>query len=72
MLPGLSGPEIVKSLKSDPQLKDIPVVFLTGLVSGSEKAVEDEGIAVSGVMYPAIGKPYEIDRLISMVRKYAK
>lgn len=70
MLPGLSGPEIVKSLQADPVLKSVPVVFLTGLVSGGEKNLEDEGIMVGGLKYQTIGKPYEIARLLSVVNKF--
>ncbi len=29
MMPGLDGPETLKRLKSDPNSKDIPIVFLT-------------------------------------------
>ena len=70
MLPGLSGPEIVKSLKSDAVLKAVPVVFLTGLVTGEEKGLE--GVAAGGLIYPALGKPYEIERLLEIVKKYAR
>jgi DNA-binding response OmpR family regulator len=72
MLPGLSGPEVVKELKKDPQFKDVPVVFLTALVTGEETRHKEEGIAVSGIDYPTLGKPYEIERLIAVVKKYGK
>ena len=41
MMPGESGPEIVKAMQVDPVLKSVPVVFLTGLVTGSERSVQD-------------------------------
>ena len=72
MLPGLSGPEIISELKADPYFKNIPVIFLTALVSGNEDSLGDEGIMVAGVQYQTIGKPYEIDRLLSIVKRYAK
>lgn len=72
MLPGLSGPEIVKSFQSDARFKNIPVVFLTGLVSGQEKNFQDEGIEVGGIKYPTLGKPYEIEQLLNVVKKFAK
>lgn len=72
MLPGLSGPEIVSSLKAEPQFKDIPIIFLTGLVTGGDTITEDEGIMVGGIKYPTLGKPYEIERLLAVVKKYAK
>ena len=72
MLPGLTGPEIVKSLKSDALLKDVPVVFLTALVTGEEKGLEEEGVAAGGLTYPALGKPYEIERLLEVVKRCAR
>jgi len=72
MLPGLSGPELIASFKSDPQFKNVPVVFLTALVTGEEQGLEEEGIAAGGVNYPTLGKPYEIERLLAIVKKYAK
>lgn len=72
MLPGLSGPEVVSSLKMYSLFKDVPVVFLTSLVSGEEQGVENEGIMAGGTKYPTLGKPYEIERLLAVVKKYAK
>ena len=72
MLPGLSGPEVISSLKKESQFKDVPVIFLTGLVTGSEEDPGNEGIMVGGIKYQTLGKPYEIDRLLAMVKKYAK
>ena len=69
MLPGLSGPEIVKSLQSDVQLKNVPVLFFTALVTGQDEGVQDEGIEVGGIKYQTIGKPYEIEQLLQIVRK---
>ena len=72
MLPGASGPEIVQSMKKDPLLKEIPVVFLTGLVTGREKGLQAEGLAVGGVKYQTLGKPYEIEELLRVVRKFSQ
>jgi len=71
MLPGLSGPEIIQSLKENPLFKDVPVIFLTGLVTGNEKELE-EGIMVGGKLYQTIGKPYEIERLLAAVKRHVK
>jgi DNA-binding response OmpR family regulator len=72
MLPGLSGPEIVNSLKNDPRFKDVPVVFLTALITGEDRSLEDQGLTVGGVQYPTLGKPYEIDKLLAMVGRFIK
>ena len=67
MMPGLSGGEAVKKIKEDPNLKDIPVVFLTALVSREEKGPET-GINVGGRKYRTFGKPYEIEDLLKLVK----
>lgn len=36
-MPGMSGQEVLKTLKSDPKYKDIPIVMVTGLVDEEEK-----------------------------------
>ncbi len=69
MMPGVSGAEAVKRLKKDPDLKNIPVIFLTGLISSEEEDLEKSGINIEGVVYKTLGKPYEIDDLLKLVRK---
>lgn len=69
MLPEMSGPEAVQVLKSDEKLKNIPVIFLTALISGNEVSVADMGLSVSGLNYRMLGKPYEIDKLLEVIKK---
>ena len=66
MLPQVGGEEAVKKLKKNPNLKNIPVVFLTALVS-PEEDVEKAGITIDGLNYKTLGKPYEIDQLLKLV-----
>ena len=67
MLPQVSGGEAVKELRKNPGLTNIPVVFLTALVSSEEKDIEKIGISVDGIKYKSLGKPYEIDQLLKLV-----
>ncbi len=67
MLPGTSGTEIAESLHHDPQLKHIPLVFLTGLVTGNEENAGSQGISVAGVQYPTLGKPFELEQLLRVI-----
>ena len=63
MLPGMSGYEILDTLKSDPKYKDIPVIILSALA--------DEVDVVKGLNYGAvdyIGKPFGILEFMSRVR----
>jgi len=72
MLKGSSGPEIISSLKTDPEFKDVPVVFLTALATGEERSPEGGGLTVGGVRYRTIGKPYEIESLLAAVESSVK
>lgn len=72
MLPGTNGAETVKALKTDALLKNVPVVFLTALVAGEEKNLEDMGLNVDGLHYRTLGKPYEIEKLLGVVKKCAR
>ena len=63
MLPGMSGYEILDTLKSDTKYKDIPVIILSALA--------DEVDVVKGLNYGAvdyIGKPFGILEFMSRVR----
>ena len=68
MMPKLSGGDLVKLLKNDPDLRNIPVIFLTGLISG-EESIATEGINIEGNKYPSLGKPYEIDHLLKVMER---
>jgi len=52
MMPGMTGFEVCRQLKSDPETNTIPVIFVTAL---AEEADESEGFAAGGVDY--INKP---------------
>jgi DNA-binding response OmpR family regulator len=67
MFPGVGGEDVVKELRKDQSLKNVPVIFLTGLISSEEDDVEKTEITIDGINYKAIGKPYDIDRLLAVV-----
>ena len=68
MLPGMNGAEMVKILKSESMLRDIPIIFLTGLLSNNEKYNGEAGIKVGEKYYVAIAKPFEIKDLLAKVK----
>ena len=68
MMPDLNGAETVKILQQHLDFKDIPVIFLTGLISNKEKELEESGIHIEGAIYKTLGKPYEIDELLKTVK----
>lgn len=65
VIPDTSGVEISRELASQANLKDIPVVFITSLVTEDEVASQD------GIFYdrPCLAKPITKDKLLDCVRK---
>ncbi|MFQ5453757.1 MAG: PleD family two-component system response regulator [Candidatus Zixiibacteriota bacterium] len=62
-MPGMNGYKVTERIKSNPELKDIPVIFLTG-----KSPNEDGGkaFAVGGVTYMV--KPFTNQQLKDLVR----
>ena len=63
-LPDVTGGEIAASLQEDMSLKNIPIVFLTGMVSQEESK---DGMTIGG--RPAIAKPVDLARLVECLEK---
>ena len=64
-MPEMDGYEAIKLLKSKPETKDIPVIFLTGLADPLE---EEKGRALGAVDY--ITKPFDPPGLIACIEKH--
>jgi len=52
-MPGLSGQEVLKQIKSDPRYRDIPVVMMTGLADEEQMAQAARNGANSYTLKPA-------------------
>lgn len=63
MMPGLDGYETTEKIKNNPQLKEVPVVFLTG-----RSASEDGGRAFAKGGASFIRKPFKNQQLKDLVR----
>ncbi len=61
-MPGLDGYGVLAALKSDPMLKDIPVVFLT-----SRAGMEDVVAGLRGGAHDYLKKPFESVELLARV-----
>lgn len=61
-MPDISGIDLCKRIKTDPELKDIPVIFVSG---EDEPLGKIKAFAAGGVDY--ITRPFQIDELISRV-----
>jgi CheY-like chemotaxis protein len=63
MMPELDGGDVLALLKDDPNLRNIPVVFLTATVLKEE--VNSNKGTIGG--YPFISKPFEVDTLVARI-----
>ncbi len=64
VIPDLDGGEIAQQLKEDKELKNIPVGFLTALVS--EKEVPPKGDNIAG--HPFLAKPVTVAELLAFIK----
>ena len=61
-MPGIDGFQVLRALKSDPELKDIPVVFLT-----SRSDIDDVVAGLRGGAHDYLKKPFEHVELLARV-----
>ena len=65
LMPDMEGPEVKRKLKEDPETKDIPLIFLTGMFPKQEDG--QEGRIVAG--YVLFEKPYDILELVFAIEQ---
>jgi CheY-like chemotaxis protein len=65
MMPGLDGGEVANLLKEDRMTREIPIIFLSSLVSERE-----EKIGSRKDLSAVLSKPYSRDKLLNEVSKY--
>lgn len=75
-LPGQDGIEIYGSMRKNPALVKVPVLFLTAISTGESMSKQSLGLIASakhGVEltgnYRAMGKPYDAKRLVEALRE---
>jgi CheY-like chemotaxis protein len=64
-MPGMNGHEAIKKLKSDPQYREIPVIFLTSM---SDEQSEKQGIELGAADY--IHKPFVTPILLERIKAH--
>ncbi len=67
MMPGMDGFETCSCLKSDTQLQEIPVIFMTALTDPADKI---KGLSLGAVDY--ITKPFQVGEVIARVSNQLK
>lgn len=66
MLPDMQGTELVSRLREDPNLQDIRVVFLTGILKAKSNE-NDYQFKIGDESFPALSKPINFPRLLQLV-----
>ena len=63
MMPGLSGIEVFDRVRADPDVKDMPVLFVSAATSSFEGAFKNRQIS------DVISKPFDLNELLAKVHK---
>ncbi len=66
MMPGLDGGEVASLLREDPELSNIPIVFLTAIVS-KEEIAQDGGSQIGGNEF--LAKPIKIHEMTETIER---
>ena len=65
IMPDMDGGQVANQMKDDSSVKDIPIIFLTAAVTGTE--VDSHGGLIGG--HPFLAKPGSIEELIASIEK---
>jgi CheY-like chemotaxis protein len=66
IMPRMPGGNVVAQFQADPELKDLPIIFLTAAIQRSTVA-ENDGIICDR---PCIAKPASIEEIVDMIEKH--
>ena len=67
ILPDIDGPQVAKSLSNIETTKNIPILFLSGIVASPEDKKMFSEVDVDGMKYRALGKPFGLSELIESI-----
>ncbi len=65
MMPGIDGGEVADILRKDPKTREIPIIFLSSLISKQEEKIGSREDIVS-----FLSKPYNREMLLNEIRGY--
>lgn len=68
IMPGMDGADVVKLIRNDESIKDIPIVFLTAIVR-KEEADSQPGFTKG---YSFLAKTVTVAELIECIKKYIR
>jgi len=69
VLPDIEGPDAVRAMNEDPLINDIPVIFLSGIITRNQDNEPSSEIFIGDRRYIALCKPFSVQELMSEVRK---
>jgi len=67
-LPDIDGGEVARELKNYPETENIPIIFLTALLSKDEEN-KDSHMTGGNIM---LAKPYNINEILAVINKQLK
>ena len=65
LLPDMNGMTVIKHLRKQPQMRDVPIIAVTALARAAERS---KIIAAGFTDY--IAKPYMLDELYALIQRY--
>ena len=65
MMPGMSGFDVCKQLKDNPETSNIPIIFLSALTEAEEKR---KGMALGAIDF--FTKPFEVSEIRTKVKQH--
>ena len=68
MLPDMNGAQAKDALAQDSSTKNIPLIFMTGMITRAEEA-EDVGLNIHNTNHGVIAKPIDNDDLLHLIRQ---
>jgi len=72
MMPNMDGGDAVKALKGDSATRNIPIIFLSGVVSSTEETKDQLNVKIEDTYYPAMAKPFELPVLLAKIEELLK
>ena len=69
VLPDIDGSEAVKLIQQDPITKNIPVIFVSGILTKGEEGKSFLDIKVAGQQYQAFAKPFIFQSLLNEIQE---
>ena len=69
MMPRMDGAEAVKEIQDDPSTKNIPVIFLTSMITKEEESEQAFGIQLDAKNHKFIAKPFDTASLLAEIQK---